>query len=194
MSPMLTSYYLILYSKSFILINNMAQTFPGQHEAEEIDFVFRQHPIVMRKHMIFGLLIFALGLLPFAFWPLDQWTWWVAGIGTVIGLIIFGYRYLSWHFSVYIISSERLLQITQKGLFDRSVQDISLNRILSVNYEVKGLQATLFKFGTVVVQTYAGDLILKFIYHPEEVQQHLNKLIRDVTPIEPADLERGRES
>lgn len=172
----------------------MASTFPGQHEKEEIDFVFRQHPIVMRKSLILFLGIFTLGVLPIAFWPLDERAWWAAGAGLLVALVIFGYRLLGWYFSVYIITDERLMQIRQKGLFNRSVQDISHSRIQSVQYDIKGVQATLFKFGTISVQTYAGPVLtMTFIHRPEEVQEHLNKIIRNIKPAEPWDVQEENE-
>ncbi len=174
-------------TKYFILLC-MANSFPGQHPDETIDLVFRQHPIVMRKGMIYGLLVFTLSTIPSLFWPLQDWVWWMGLAGFVLALLIFGYRFLGWYFSVYIITNERLIQIRQSGFFSRSVQDISHNRIQSVNYEIKGVQATLFKFGTIFVQTFAGDLNLRFIHRPEEVQQHLNKIIRNVTPVDPREV------
>jgi uncharacterized membrane protein YdbT with pleckstrin-like domain len=162
----------------------MADTFPGQHQDETIDIVFRQHPIVMRRGMLYGLIIFAAGTIPFMLWPLQQWTWWAALAGFLVGVMIFGYRFIGWFFSVYIVTNERLIQIRQRGFFDRSVQDISHNRIQSVQYEVKVLQSTLFKFGTIAVQTFAGPVIyMTYIHKPEEVHQHLNSIIRTVTPV-----------
>lgn len=173
----------------------MAETFPGQHDDESIDFTFRQHPIVMRRHMLYGLLVFALSMGPFFIWPMKEWTWWTILAGFVAGLIIFGYRLLGWYFSVYIISTERFMQIKQKGFFNRSVQDISHNRIQSVNYEIKGMQATLFKFGTISVQTYAGPVItMTYIHKPEEVQEHLNKVIRSIVPEDSTNMSEGEES
>ncbi|MEX0749108.1 MAG: PH domain-containing protein [Candidatus Saccharimonadales bacterium] len=169
----------------------MANTFPGQHPDETIDFVFRQHPVVMRKGVTVALGVFAVGLVPSSIWPLETWSWWCALAGLVLSLLVFSYWFLGWYFSVYIITDERLIQIKQVGLFNRSVQDISHNRIQSVNYTIKGLQATFMKFGTVTVQTFAGDLILHYIHHPEEVQQHLNRIIRDVVPVDPATINGG---
>lgn len=173
----------------------MAETFDGQHEDETIDFVFRQHPVVMRRSMIYGLCIFAVSTTPFYIWPLAVWTRWLVLGGFILGLLVFGYRFLGWYFSVYIITSERLIQIRQKGFFDRSVQDISHNRIQSVQYEVKGLQSTLLKFGTISVQTFAGPtLTMTYIHKPEEVHQHLNKVIRNIEPEDQLDVrERGTD-
>lgn len=172
----------------------MANEFPGQHPDEEVDFVFRQHPIVMRKAFLLGFVLIALGLVPMLLWPQQLWTLWAVLAGLVLALVVFGYRFLSWYFSVFIITSERFIQVKQRGFFDRKVQDISHSRIQSVNYEIKGLQPTLFKFGTIYVQTFVGDIVLPAIHHPEEVQQHLNAIIRNVKPEDPKDLvERGDE-
>ena len=169
----------------------MAELFPGQHPEEEIEFVFRQHPVVMRKTLILSLAIFTAGVVPIAFWPQEAWAWWSVLAGFVVALLFFGYRLLSWYFSVYVITDERFIQIKQNGFFDKQVQDIAHSRIQSVNYQVKGLQATLFKFGTITIQTFVGDIILRCIHHPEEVQQHLNHIIRHVNPEDPKDLVEG---
>ncbi len=161
----------------------MANKFTGQHPDEEIDLVFRQHPIVMRKHISYSLIIFALGLLPSIFWPLESWVWWSALGGLVLALLFFGYRFISWFFSVYIITNERLIEIRQKGFLNRSVGDINHNRIQSVNYEIVGLQATMLKYGEVSVQTYAGPIItMNYIHNPGDIQEHLNKRIRGIEP------------
>jgi len=151
--------------------------FPGQHDGEEVHLVFHQHPIVMRKALIFGLLFWTLCTVPMAFF-IATWPWYLFAAGFLIMLIIIGYSWIGWYYSIFIISSERLIQIRQKGFFDRSVTDISHNKIQSVNYEVKGLVATMFHFGTIVVQTYVGDLVLRYIHDPQEVQQLLVKNIR----------------
>src|SRR5438552_1592666 len=94
------------------------QKFPGQHAEEVVEFVFHQHPIVMRKALIIGLVVFTLGSLPLSFRPLDNWPWWVLLGGTVVAILIFLYRWISWHYSIFIISNERLIQIRQNGFFD----------------------------------------------------------------------------
>jgi hypothetical protein len=45
-----------------------------------------------------------------------------------------------------------------------------------------GLQATMFHFGTIIVQTYAGNLVLPYIHHPADIHQMLSKIMREVRP------------
>ena len=159
--------------------------FPGQHEGEKVQIVFRQHPIVMRKSLIAFLLIVTIFAIPLSLAPLKTWPWWSLLIGFVLGLLAFGYRLIGWYFSIFIMTDVRLIQISQKGFFNRKVVDVGLNKIQSVNYEVKGLQATLFGFGTITVQTYVGNLDLKFIHKPEHIHQLMVKQMRSFNPVAP---------
>lgn len=162
------------------------QRFPGQHDDEIVEFAFHQHPIVTRKELLIGLVVFTIGSLPLAIWPLANWSWWALLSGLILAILIYLYRYIGWYFSVFIVTNERLIQIKQKGFFNRSVADISHSKIQSVNYEVKGLQATAFHYGTIIVQTYVGENTLRFIHNPERVHQLLVKMIRSAKPEQPA--------
>ncbi len=162
--------------------------FAGQHEGEAVEMVFRQHPIVMRRRLIASLVVLTLSAVPLSIWPLSGWPWWGLLIGFMVALLVFGHRMIGWYFSLYIISSERLIQIIQKGFFNRKVVDISHNKIQSVNYEIKGLQATMFGYGTITVQTYVGDLLLNYIHKPERVHQLMVKQMRSVKSGSPAEL------
>ena len=97
----------------------------------------------------------------------------------VLGLIIFSPSYISWYFSVFIVTDQRFIQITQKGLFNRNVVDMGLGQIQMVNYEVAGLQETLLGFGTIMMQTYLGDLVIHDVHHPAKIQKKLLGILRE---------------
>ena len=77
------------------------------------------------------------------------------------------------------MTDQRFIQITQKGLFHRSVVDVGLNQIQMVNYEVAGLQETLLGFGTIMMQTYMGELLIHDVHHPAHIQKKMLKILRD---------------
>ena len=80
----------------------------------------------------------------------------------------------------YLLLLDDLFKNKQKGIFkSRSVNDIALNRILSVNYEVSGMMETLLGFGTIIVQTFAGDFILKNVPHPAENHQKIATIVKE---------------
>src|SRR6266576_3386736 len=89
--------------------------FPGQHEGEKVQLVFRQHPLVMRKALILGLLVIVL------------FAWF--------------YRWVGWYYTLFIVTDRRILEIKQKGFFDRKVNEWQLDGISNVNYHIGGFQA-----------------------------------------------------
>lgn len=153
--------------------------FADQFDNEEVLFVFRKHPIVMRRGLIIGLLCLLAGTVPSLFVP--TYGMYLLGLlgGAVIGTILFLPAWIGYHFSVFIVTDQRLIQITQKGLFHRSVVDMGLNQIQLVNYEVAGLQETLLGFGTIMMQTFVGDLVIHNIPHPAKIQKKLLEVLRD---------------
>lgn len=161
--------------------------FPDQLDNEEVLFMFRKHPIVMRKGLVFGMFGPLVGILPTAIWPMLGFGWFFAGLfgGILLGLLIFFPFWINWYYSMYIVSDVRMIQITQKGFFHKSFVDLGLTQIQSVNYEVSGLQATLLGYGTILVQTYMGDLVIHEVHHPSKIYKKLITILRD-EGIEPA--------
>lgn len=155
--------------------------FEDQFDNEEVLYVFHKHPIVMRKGLVFGMLGPLLGIIPAAIKPDLGFGAFFGGlaIGTLLGLIIFAPYWIGWHFSVFIVTDQRFIQVTQKGLFHRAVADLGLAQIQSVNYEVSGIEETLLGFGTIKMQTYVGDLVIHDVHHPARVQKRLLSILRD---------------
>ncbi len=161
--------------------NEAPKLFPDQLDDEEVLLVFRKHPIVMRKGLVFGMLGPLIGILPTAIWPTLGFGWFFGGLfgGILLGLLIMFPYWINWYYSIYIVTNIRFIQITQKGLFSKSFVDLSLNQIQSLNYEVKGLQATLFAYGTILVQTYMGDLVIHELHRPAKLYKQLLMILRD---------------
>lgn len=154
--------------------------FQDQFDDEEVLFVFHKHPIVMRKGLVLGMLGPLIGILPAAIKPELGFTAFFGGLaaGCLLGLLLFAPSWIGWHFSVFILTDQRFIQITQKGLFHRSVADLGLQQIQSVNYEVSGLQETMLGFGTIKMQTYVGDLTIHNVHRPAKIQKKLLTILR----------------
>lgn len=152
--------------------------FADQFEDEDVLFVFRKHPIVMRKGLIISMLALLAGTIPALIKPELSYFYGGLAIGVVLAAILFIPSWIIWYYSVFIVTNQRLIQITQKGFFNKSVVDLGLKKIQSTNYEVKGVQATLLGFGTIMIQTYMGDLIVHDVHHPAEVIRKLSDVLR----------------
>jgi uncharacterized membrane protein YdbT with pleckstrin-like domain len=163
--------------------------FADQFDDEDVLFVFRKHPIVMRKGLIYGMLAILAGTIPVLFKPEYSVLFWGLGSGFLLFLVLFLPTWIAWNFSVYIVTDQRFIHITQKGLFHRSVVDMSLKQIQMVNYEIAGFQQTLLGFGTIIMQTLVGDLIIHEVHHPATIQKKLLEVLRSKgADVPPADV------
>jgi len=155
--------------------------FADQMDDEEVQYVFRKHPVVMRKGLVVGMLIILLSTVPVAIKPTLGFGWFFGsiGIGLVVALLFFAPSWISWYYSIFILSDQRLIQITQKGLFNKAVVDMQLSQIQMVNYQIAGLQETMLGFGTLVMQTYMGDLVVHDVHHPAKTQKKILEVLRD---------------
>jgi hypothetical protein len=153
--------------------------FEDQLDNEEVLLVFRKHPVVMRRGLVISMLCLLVGVLPSLIKPVISYFFIGLGIGFIVGLLVMMPYWIAWFYSVYIVTNQRLIQITQKGLFHKSVVDIGLNQIQMVNYEINGLQETLLGFGTIIIQTYMGDLTIHDAHHPKKVQKEILGILRN---------------
>ncbi len=155
--------------------------FDDQFDDEEVLFLFRKHPIVMRKGLILACLGPLFGIIPAFIRPALGFGWFFGGlgIGFILGLLLMLPSWIAWYYSVFIVTDQRFIQITQKGLFHKSVVDLGLAKIQSTNYEVRGVQATLLGFGTIVIQTYMGDMVIHEVHHPAKVIRQLSTVLRE---------------
>lgn len=166
--------------------------FPDQFDSEEVLFVFRKHPIVMRRGLIFG----SLGLLAGPLYtliltylrpenpPTMNFFYFSCLASLALCALLFFPGWMSWYYSVFVMTNQRFIQITQKGFFHRSVVDMALPQIQMVNYEVSGLEETLLGFGTINMQTMVGDLMIHYIHHPAKIQKKLLEILRDTGSVE----------
>lgn len=155
--------------------------FEDQFDDETVLYVFRKHPVVMRKGLVLGMLGPLIGVIPAAVRPDLGFGAFFGGlaVGVLLGLVLFFPSWIGWHFSVFIVTDQRFIQITQRGLFHRAVADVSLSQIQSVNYEVNGLQETLLGFGTIKMQTYIGDMLIHYVHHPAKTQKRILNILRE---------------
>lgn len=160
---------------------NTVKYFSDQMDDEEVLYVFKRHPVVMRKGIILASLGPLIGVLPATIRPELGFGWFYGGMvgGLLLGMLLMFPSWVAWNYSVFIVTDQRFIQITQKGFFHRSVVDVGLNQIQMVNYEVAGLQETLLGFGTIMMQTYMGELLIHEVHHPAHIQKKLLGILRE---------------
>lgn len=155
--------------------------FEGQRDGEELLFTFRRHIIAMRKGFYLLLIPFAVSSIPPLIWQSNLVLFLLPVAGLFIGLLLFSYHFLMWYFTYYIVSDQRIRQITQKGFFGKSVVELRLSKIQNISYNVPGLAGELFKFGTIIIQTYVGDLVIRNVEHPDSIYNKLQDAVSQVS-------------
>jgi uncharacterized membrane protein YdbT with pleckstrin-like domain len=155
--------------------------FDGQRPGEDVLFVFRRHMIAMRKGFYSLLIPFAISSIPPLIWQDKLELFLLPLAGLALGLILFSYHFIIWYFTVYIVTTERIRQVTQRGLFGKDIVELRLSKIQNISYNIPGFFGEMFKFGTIVIQTFVGDLIINKVEHPDEIYNKLQDAVHKAT-------------
>jgi hypothetical protein len=161
--------------------------FKEQFDGEDVQLVFRKHPIVMRKGLIISMAVWLVGpLYTLALTYINKEnppsiTFFFVSllISMLFGLVLLFPSWVRWYFSVYIMTNHRFIQ-ESRSLVGINVVDIGLEQIQMINYQVQGLQETLLGYGTIIVQTYVGDLVIRDVHHPARVQKKMVHILREL--------------
>ncbi len=169
-------------------------------EGEEVIRVVRKHwaSFVWPLCKTFLILLFPFLLSAFLFANyigiIIFFVWVSIGLG--YGL----YQWVCWYFDHFIITNLRIVNIDQKTLFARTVSESGISSIQDVTYEINGLLASLFNYGTVKVMTASNNNLLEMaaIEKPKEVQEIImdlhSKTKKDISAQELIDfLEQNKD-
>jgi len=140
-----------------------------------------------RFSQIGTFLLFTLWfLIPFFFlYPLFR----MGTMGVVIfcvlvfsGLFLCWRAFRKWSHTLFVITDHRIIDIDQRGIFDRVVTESSFDHIDEVSYRMHGVWSMIFRYGTVYVKRSgsAADLKFEYIRHPARVQDLINDLRKAV--------------
>jgi len=85
------------------------------------------------------------------------------------------------YLDVWTITTEKIINREQKGLFNRLVSELELYNVQDVATEQKGFFPTIFHYGDVYIQTAAEKerFIFKQVPHPYKIAKILQKLNED---------------
>jgi hypothetical protein len=157
-----------------------ASDFEGQRPGEQVLFVFRRHIIAMRKGFYLLLIPLVITAIPPLIWQDNLWLFLLPVGGLALGLILFFYHFVMWYFTIWIITNQRLRQVTQKGFFGKDVVELRLSKIQNISYNIPGFSGEILGFGTIVIQTFVGDLVIHNVEHPEKTYNKLQDAVGNV--------------
>lgn len=120
-------------------------------------FIPSEEEIIVAVSIDNAVILFSLAIWSLLLWMRLFWIW------------------LDYYLDVWIITNHRLIDIEQKGFFNRNVANVRLDFIQDVTFEINGVIASLFNFGSIEIQT-AGEMrhfTLHGVSHPEKLRDIL---------------------
>jgi uncharacterized membrane protein YdbT with pleckstrin-like domain len=164
--------------------------FQGMNPGELVVMFLRRHPIVLWKRLL-PILFFAV-IPVVAYIILATRTTLITepdSMETITAIFLGSLFYLFWAYTIFaiwldyyldvwMVTTERIMNIEQHGLFDRRIAEQRLSRIQDVTTQSKGILATMMHFGDIRVQTAAEaeNFTFRDIPHPEVVAQEVSRL------------------
>ena len=125
------------------------------------------------------MLVAAVGLILFPK-QIAIWSVSLAIIITVVGVLYFVNAYYSFKESLFIITNQRLIAITQKGFFAKKTVETDIRNILDISSEMHGFFKTMLCYGDLIVRTAGakekGDIIVENIPDPQYIQEKISAL------------------
>jgi len=141
-------------------------------EGESVLRIVRRFGLTYAAHL---LLVMFLVCAPFFFMiPLFSLrSWGLASFLTslFVGLLFGARLFMEYYWNAFIITTRRVIDVDQRGFFHRTVSEAPYEKVQDVSFTIEGVLGTIFRFGTIVVQT-AGthvNLELTHVRHPQGI-------------------------
>lgn len=163
---------------------------PNPVPDEELVFFLRRHPITLLSLFLGYALII---VLPFGIWSyllsfqpqlIDTEVSRTLVLLGMSAFFLFAWlflfqAFLDYYLDTWIVTTRRILNIEQTGLFGRTVSELRLYRIQDVTAVVNGMGATFFNYGNVEIQTAAEHT--HFLFEQVGAPNNIAKVILELS-------------
>ena len=147
---------------------------------EKIFLQVRRHKLALILESFF--LLFFVVLPPLLFWLSKQvisirgndLAIFIAVYSAILLLawIIFFVIWTNYYLDVLIVTDKRIIDVEQKGFFNRELATVRLENIQDITVNVGGILATFLDYGTLKIQTAAEarEFIVRDVPEPNKVK------------------------
>lgn len=163
---------------------------PNQTADEKTVLFLRRHWIVLLKLTVITV---AVALLPVVVLTLFEFLapTLIASDGAVaiktiflatfyLALITFTCQeFIDYYLDTWIVTTERVVNIEQSGLFNRTASELHLGSIQDISAVTKGLLQTFLNYGDVIIQTAGSVTHFRFemVPRPEKTRELILRLV-----------------
>ncbi|MBI5621441.1 hypothetical protein HY933_01065 [Candidatus Falkowbacteria bacterium] len=165
---------------------------PHPAKGERIEFILRRHSLTL---LVTTLGYLVLLIVPWVFrWFMEQnftdfWRHpffseiiYLGGSVYVLFIVLFFFTsFIDYWLDVWVVTSERIIGMEQKGIFSRTFAEQRLDQLQDVSSEVQGFFPTVFHYGNVMAQA-AGtqqNAVFKEVPHADMVARRIMELMEE---------------
>lgn len=151
--------------------------FSGQSDDEDVLYVVHRHWFNILQNFLSIILMVPLLFISYIFLPLlfpdlntgipHQLFLFASSIFAMLIWVLFFLVWIDYYFDVWIITTKRIVDIEQKGLFSREVSEVRYAKIQDISTEVLGVLPTFLNYGNVLIQTAAEKEKFVFMQIPD---------------------------
>lgn len=143
-------------------------------DGEEVQFIIHRHIFIQGKDFL-RITFFGLFLPIFGWWLFPQIAIFSA-VWLGIGIIRFFYEFVDWYYDVWLVTNAGIVEILWEGFFKKSSARIEYHTISGIGYEVKGFIPTVFNYGIIVLEKFAGNPSVFFgVVNPKKKAEMLTR-------------------
>lgn len=155
---------------------------------EKIHYIIHRHPITFLKFIGFFLILAAVplalyfllnNLFPELITKEEIFaTMVIMGSIYYLSILLFLYtKFVDFYLDVWIVTSQKVVDILQKQLFSRNISELDLDRIQDVTTDISGLFPTIFNYGNITIKTASNttSIIFRSVPDPEKIRKDLIK-------------------
>lgn len=169
------------------VVNPPQMHFESQEAEEKVILLLRRHPITNVPWIVSGIIMLLAPVVlfplfsflnPFPTLPLSYHFiftlfWYVMTFGVIL------VKYLSWFFNVYLVTTERIVDVDFHNLVHREISSTRISKIQDVTYKVSGVIRSIFDYGDVFIQTAGTEenFIFEATPQPQNVVKTISELI-----------------
>ncbi len=109
---------------------------------------------------------------------------------TLSGLLVALRKFFIWKHSVLLVTDLRVVDVEQRGFFDRTYSEVAYADVQDVTFRVKGIFPTVFRYGTLTIKTAgnAADIEMRRVRHPAKYHDLLHDVRKEAVVAVPKNL------